>query len=39
VFTGYGQSGISNVLANVPKLKPVHGHNAVYVFTLPYKKG
>jgi hypothetical protein len=34
-----GQSGTSNELANVPKLKPVHGHNAVYVFTLPDKKG
>jgi glucose dehydrogenase len=39
VFTGDGQSGTSNVLANVPKLKPVHGHNAVYVFTLPDKRG
>jgi alcohol dehydrogenase (cytochrome c) len=37
VFTGEGQSGTGNVLANVPKLKPVRGHSAVYVFTLPDK--
>lgn len=35
VFTGEGQSGTGNVLRNVPKLKPVRGHNAVYVFALP----
>jgi alcohol dehydrogenase (cytochrome c) len=38
VFTGDGQSGTGNVLANVPKLKAVRGHNAVYVFALPDKK-
>ena len=38
VFTGDGQSGTGNVLANVPKLKAVRGHNAVYVFALPEKK-
>jgi glucose dehydrogenase len=38
VFTGEGQSGTGNVLANVPKLKPVHGHNAVYAFALPDKQ-
>ena len=35
VFTGEGLSGTRNVLANVPKLKTVQGHNAVYVFALP----
>jgi len=38
VFTGDGQSGTGNVLRNVPKLKAVRGHNAVYVFALPDKK-
>jgi len=38
VFTGDGQSGTGNVLANVPKLKAVRGHNAVYVFALPDRK-
>ena len=37
MFTGDGQSGTGNVLANVPKLKAVRGHNAVYVFALPDK--
>jgi alcohol dehydrogenase (cytochrome c) len=38
VFTGDGQSGTGNVLNNVPKLKAVRGHNAVYVFALPDRK-
>ena len=38
VSTGEGQSGNGNVPANVPKLKPVHGHNAVYMFALPDKR-
>ena len=38
VFTGEGLSGTRNVLANVPKLKTVQGHNAVYVFALPDEK-
>jgi alcohol dehydrogenase (cytochrome c) len=38
VFTGDGLSGTGNELGIVPKLKPVHGHSAIYVFALPDKK-
>ena len=37
VFTGEGLTGTSNVLIDVPKMKPVRGHNALYVFALPEK--
>ena len=35
IFTGEGQSGSRSVLDMAPSVKPVHGHNAVYVFALP----
>ena len=35
IFTGDGQSGSRSVLDMAPSVKPVHGHNAVYVFALP----
>ena len=35
IFTGEGQSGSRSVLDMAPSIKPVHGHNAVYVFALP----
>jgi alcohol dehydrogenase (cytochrome c) len=38
VFTGDGLSGTGNVLADVPKLKTVRGHNALYVFALPDRR-
>jgi alcohol dehydrogenase (cytochrome c) len=38
VFTGEGLTGTSNVLRDVPKMKPVRGHNALYVFALPEKR-
>lgn len=38
VFTGEGQSGTAGVLSNVPSMKTVRGHNAIYVFALPEKK-
>jgi alcohol dehydrogenase (cytochrome c) len=37
VFTGEGQSGSRSVLDMAPSIKPVHGHNALYVFALPEK--
>jgi hypothetical protein len=35
VFTREGQSGSRSVLDMAPTIKPVHGHTALYVFTLP----
>ena len=35
IFTGEGQSGSRSVLDMAPSVKPVHGHNAIYVFALP----
>ena len=35
IFTGEGQSGSRGVLDMAPQIKPVRGHNAVYVFALP----
>ncbi len=35
IFTGEGQSGSRSVLDMAPSIKPVHGHNALYVFALP----
>src|SRR5260370_13554550 len=35
IFTGEGQSGTRSVLDMAPGVKPVHGHNALYVFALP----
>jgi alcohol dehydrogenase (cytochrome c) len=35
IFTGEGQSGSRSVLDMAPSIKPVHGHNAIYVFALP----
>jgi alcohol dehydrogenase (cytochrome c) len=35
IFTGEGQSGSRSVLDMAPSVKPVRGHNAVYVFALP----
>ncbi|MCK1652954.1 PQQ-binding-like beta-propeller repeat protein [Bradyrhizobium sp. 149] len=37
VLTGDGLTGTANVLADVPKLKTVRGHSAIYVFALPDK--
>jgi PQQ-dependent dehydrogenase (methanol/ethanol family) len=37
IFTGEGQSGSRSVLDMAPSIKPVHGHNALYVFALPEK--
>jgi alcohol dehydrogenase (cytochrome c) len=37
IFTGEGQSGSRSVLDMAPSIKPVHGHNALYVFALPAK--
>jgi alcohol dehydrogenase (cytochrome c) len=37
IFTGEGQSGSRSVLDTAPSIKPVHGHNALYVFALPEK--
>lgn len=37
VLTGDGQSGSAGPLQNTPSVKPVRGHNAVYVFALPDK--
>jgi alcohol dehydrogenase (cytochrome c) len=37
IFTGEGQSGSRSVLDMAPSIKPVHAHNAVYVFALPAK--
>jgi PQQ-dependent dehydrogenase (methanol/ethanol family) len=35
IFTGEGQSGSRSVLDMAPSIKPVHAHNALYVFALP----
>jgi alcohol dehydrogenase (cytochrome c) len=35
IFTCEGQSGSRSVLDMAPSIKPVHGHNALYVFALP----
>jgi PQQ-dependent dehydrogenase (methanol/ethanol family) len=35
IFAGEGQSGSRSVLDMAPSIKPVHGHNALYVFALP----
>ncbi|OFV99954.1 MAG: hypothetical protein A3H28_04160 [Acidobacteria bacterium RIFCSPLOWO2_02_FULL_61_28] len=35
VMTGDGQSGTAGLLTQVRDLKPVRGHNAIYVFALP----
>ena len=36
-MTGDGQSGTAGPLALVRSVKPVRGHNAIYVFALPDK--
>lgn len=38
VLTGDGQSATSNLLREVPTLKPPRGHNAIYVFALPDRR-
>jgi alcohol dehydrogenase (cytochrome c) len=37
VLTGDAQSGTAGLLGVVKDIKPVRGHNAIYVFALPEK--
>ena len=37
VLTGDAQSGTAGLLGVVKDIKPVRGHNAIYVFALPAK--